>query len=708
MKKKFLILFLPRYYGQKSIFLESLFTGLFSIFLAIYFLQVSLSDLDIPFIYSGDGYFNILIIKSVLENGWYLFNDYLGAPFGSEFYDFPIPDGGMLVLIKIISYFSDNHGLIHNIIFLGSFFAVASVSYIVLRRFGVAKIFAFSGAITFTFIPFHFLRLPHLFYTWYFSVPIYVLICSKVMSDENENQLICWQDILLLIICASFGLYFAFFASVLLVFSAIYSLKLGKYFKIKQALFFIGVIYATLAVNLAPNILYKMSNEKNIEVADRHPAEAEIYGLRISQLVLPSAAHRIKFFSEKTENYNRSAPVVNENATATLGLVGTVGFFILLTSIFIRERTLSGIKLIPQLANLNLACFLLGTIGGLGTLFALFISPMIRGYNRISVFIAFLSITAFMVALQKAIDDKKFKIKSTYLIAGILILMIGILDQTSPTLIPNYAKIKQEYESDARFIQRVEESVSPGTMVYQLPYIEFPERGSLYQEGSYGLIRGYLHSKTLKWSYGAMEGRESDLWLKAMSLLPIEEQIQKIAASGFGGTYIDRRAFKDRAAELESQLKLLIPTEPIFSEDANLVFYSMQPTGNTPVVFPPSFILGEGFYGWEGGIGKSVWSSGDAELWLHNKSKKMVNIKLTFNLHTLSLRHVFINCSIDQKEMEFHLKSWEPQLANIYLNLQPGKNRLQFKTDIPAQLPGNGDTRKLAFNLSDMHIEKLP
>ena len=632
--------YLKSYY----IYFESVFVGLFALFLILNFLKINLSNLAIPFAYSGDSLQLASIIKSILDNGWYLSNEYLGAPFGSEHYDFPIPDGGMLILIKIIGYFYPDPWFIYNVIYLGGFIVVAAISYAVLCKFRVNKFFSFAGSILFAFLPFHFFRLHHLFYTWYFTIPIYTFFCINIMLDENKSKPVFVKDVFLLALCASFGIYYAFFASILFIFSAIYSLQLNypKYFQIQKSIIFIAVISMTLALNLLPNILYKIQNTPNLEVAVRYPAESEIYGLRITQLLLPSPVHRISWFAEKTNKYNKTSPVVNENSTATLGLIGSIGFAFLLISVFMKERTLlgvSGICIIPHLAILNLACLLLGTIGGLGSLFALFVSPSIRAYNRISVFIAFFSITTVMLILQAIINSKKGSNSYLiFLITALFLLSVGLFDQTSAGFIPNYEILKQKYQIDAQFIRNLEASIPSNTMIYQLPYVEYPERGPLYQEEPYSLFRGYLHSKTLRWSYGVMRGRLGDLWLRSMNTLPIEEQIQNIAASGYGGIYIDRQGFKDHAVKLEDRLKLLIFTDPIVSEDSNLAFYRIQPTGTIPVIIP---LLDNGFYGWEGGrVGEFTWSSGDAALLLNNPNKYSINIKLHFeNFHLSWIRY---------------------------------------------------------------------
>ena len=52
-------------------------------------------DFRVPYPYTvgetdGDGLFVLSTIKGVFQTGWYIFNPYLGAPFGREMYDFPI------------------------------------------------------------------------------------------------------------------------------------------------------------------------------------------------------------------------------------------------------------------------------------------------------------------------------------------------------------------------------------------------------------------------------------------------------------------------------------------------------------------------------------------------------------------------------------------------------------------------------------------
>ena len=54
-------------------------------------------------------------------------------------------------------------------------------------------------------------------------------------------------------------------------------------------------------------------------------------------------------------------------------------------------------------------------------------------------------------------------------------------------------------------------------MVFQLPYVPFPENPPVQQMSDYDHLRGALHSRTLKWSYPTMRGRWGDTWQRAIA-----------------------------------------------------------------------------------------------------------------------------------------------------------------------------------------------
>ena len=51
----------------------------------------------------------------------------------------------------------------------------------------------------------------------------------------------------------------------------------------------------------------------------------------------------------------------------------------------------------------------------------------------------------------------------------------GLLDQTSKAFVPPYGRLREEVGSDAAFVRAIEERVAPGSMVFQIPFVEMPE-----------------------------------------------------------------------------------------------------------------------------------------------------------------------------------------------------------------------------------------
>src|SRR5262249_27484771 len=147
--------------------------------------------------------------------------------------------------------------------------------------------------------------------------------------------------------------------------------------------------------------------------------------------------HRLPLAAAVKERYNQQAPLVNENDTAALGAVGSVGFLALLWWL-----VSAGSKQSQTLATLNLAAGLLGTVGGVGSLLAFTVFPMIRGYNRISVLIAWFSLLAVALLLTRLREGT-----ASWTVCAAL-FAFGIWDQTTPRMVPPYAAIRAERSSD--------------------------------------------------------------------------------------------------------------------------------------------------------------------------------------------------------------------------------------------------------------------
>jgi len=319
-------------------------------------------------------------------------------------------------------------------------------------------------------------------------------------------------------------------------------------------------------------------NGRNQEVAIRHPAESEIYGLKMMQLILPVNGHRLKKLSETRQKYTSTTPLINENNSSTLGLFGTAGFLVtglLLIVILAGAKVDSRLNLLTLLV---IVLFLFGTIGGLGAFFSWFISPLIRGWNRISIFIGFGAIATFFLVAQLFIEKyfPSTKKKPTILFVALTVLSVGLYDQTKWACQSCQERTKVAFEMEREFIQKIEQSLPQGSAIYQLPYMPFPEASHLNRLASYHLSAGFLHSKSLKWSYAGMRGRSGDFFYRSLSNEPIEEQLEIIKKLGFAGIYIDRRGYEDNANAIIDEFSLLIAKPTFIRSDGEIVFFPVK------------------------------------------------------------------------------------------------------------------------------------
>ncbi len=541
------------------------------------------ADMNIPFLYDGDSLSTqAVIFKGIIDNGWYVTNNFLGAPYGSEEYDFMVCQNLNLhcFFIKLCSLFSNSYGFIMNIYFLLSFIFITISSLYVFLRFKIFAPVAVIASLLFTFLPYHFFRGEgHFFLGTYYIIPLTVMLIFELYNSpvilyrENYKKIITCVIICILTGCDF--IYHPFFTCYfLLAAGLLYSIYSRKINYLLNSLILTGIISGIIFLNLSPNIIYTLQNGVNAAASARNLEDGELYGLKITQLLLPETGHRLDFLAEFKNKYNSTAPLVTENDTASLGMIGSIGFLILLGQLFYKH---TDNRLIEHLSFLNIAAVLLATTGGFGSLFNYLIFSKIRSYNRISVYIAFFSLFAIAILLSEVYKKhvKSGAKKIGFYIFITFIFVTAILDQTNLGFIPDYNGTKSEYSTDKNFINKIEASTSKNAMIFQLPYVPYPEWPAINKMREYSHFRGYIHSKNLRWSYGAMKGRDCDLWQQNISQKPADEFLNILAFAGFGGIYIDRYGYID--SDIETKLSSLLGVPPLVSDNNRLIFFNIEP-----------------------------------------------------------------------------------------------------------------------------------
>lgn len=548
---------------------------------AFVILGISPRSLDVPYLSTGDATQAQYLIKTVLDRGWYTQNPEVGAPFGATAADFPIPEPSHFLLIRLLGVVSDDPFVVFNLFYLVSFFTAALAGWWALRSIGLERSLAVAGAVLFCLLPYHFLRQSHLLLSAYYGTAITMAFAIRLASyraphlDDAVRPSL--PALALAAIAGGAGIYYAFFGCLFIAAGALIGTATsGHKQPLRTSAIFIAVIAAVVALSLVPDALYHWQNGANPLVAHRQPQESEIYGLRISQLLLPSFAHRFGWLAQYARTYEAHAPLVNENQTATLGALGNLGF---LTAIgFALFGASEATRRVASIGKLTLVGLLYATIGGFGALFALFVTPDLRALNRISVMIAFLSIASLLLLIRRVAPARLLP-----LIAAVLVL-IGWFDQIPKSI----SRPSPSFAPQQAFFDGIQKALPAGTAIYELPYMSYPENPPKADLSSYGLFEPYLRTSGLRWSFGDMRGRPSDRWNYEVSKLDGRDLVGALMSAGFGAIYIDRRGYGDRAAGIEASIAPLVGKPLVENANRTIAVFRIPPSA------PPHPVAGLG------------------------------------------------------------------------------------------------------------------
>lgn len=570
--------------------------------IAALILSVRTLTLRVPLDIRGDANFMMLTVKGLTEGRWFYTNGRVGAPFGLEMYDFP--DGGHIpfAILKALGWLTGGDvGLTFNLFYLFTFFAVAATGYWVLVRFGVARHWAAALAVLYAFLPFHLSRVYHLYLMLYVAAPLAILLAVRqvegppafVVDDAERRRLRgAWRTthtrvaVITAVVLGLTGAYYALFAMVTLAAVAILAYAADRdRLRAASTLLVTAVVAATLLITLVPTIVYRATHGPN-SVAVRTYDDVERFALRPVHLLLPIPNHRIEILGEPMIRASQ-VPTPTERGS-NLGVVGAVGVVALLAiglGTLIRGGSSRSSPRIRLLAGLSISLMLVAVSGGFGATLGLLGFTQIRAWNRMVVFIAFAVFAAVGTWLTRWWERRPRDAWLAWTLAGLLAI-VGMLDQSGGSVqsgsqrvgtVPEATRAREaEWYSDAEFVARIEALLPQGAMVFQMPYVYFPEHyAKVEQMLDYDHLKGYLHSDDLRWSYGGMRGRVP-AWEQPLIDRGLPDMIEGLVAIGFDGIYIDRFGYADNAAALEAALHDHLEISPIVSANGRLAFFDLR------------------------------------------------------------------------------------------------------------------------------------
>jgi hypothetical protein len=577
--------------GRRADLLWGIATALLALVLACLIIRVWRGELGIPFVNRGETQYNLMLAKSMRDHGSYDVNPSLGAPFGLKLYDYAVgTDQLNLLAIGGLAFLFGPVAAV-NLFYLLTFPLAAAAAFLVFRLLRVGRGPAAVCAILFALAPYHFARNEgHLFLSAYYAVPLGAYLVLATLAGEplfarrpgrrGAMAYLSGKTLLTLTFCAivgSAGIYYAAF-TLLLLGGAVLVALLGRGGTrvVASGLLSGSVVAACVFANLGPSIAYRLHHGANL-LTRRPTADSELLGLKFANLVLPAPDMHLGPLSRLADQYMRGSPLPSETGQ-TLGLVGAIAFLGLLAIalVALAGRSRVGPPLVRYAAAAALLAFLIGTIGGISAIVVQVLTAQIRAWNRISIVIAFFAFLAVAVGLERAGAAYARRRLPPLLFPATLvaILGLGVFGQIARSDVPPY-ELAGAWRNDQAFFSQIERRLPSGSSVFVLPYQAFPEGGQLIDLDGNDLLRGYLHTTNLRWSFGAMKGRPED-WSTYLQGMPTSTTVDAAVAAGFSGLWIDRFGYADRAAAFERDLAGLVGPPTLVDAEGRDSFYDLR------------------------------------------------------------------------------------------------------------------------------------
>ena len=577
--------------GRRPDLLWGLATALLAVILACVIVRVWRGELGIPFVDRGETQYNVMLAKSIRDHGSYNVNPSLGAPFGLKLYDYGVgTDQLNLLAIGGLAFLFGPAAAV-NLFYLLTFALAGLAAFLVFRMLGIARAPAAVCSILFALAPYHFARNEgHLFLSAYYAVPLgaYFVLATLggiplFASRSRRTGPLAYASgrtlttIGFCVVVGSAGIYYAAFTLLLLAGAILIVLLARARRGVVSGLLSGALVAVIVLANLIPSILYRLHHGANL-LTRRPTADSELLGLKFANLVLPDPDSHLGPLSRLSRQYLHGTPLPSETGQA-LGLVGAIGFLALLAIAFvsIAGRTRVGPPIVRHAAAAALLAFLIGTVGGISAIVVQVSTAQIRAWNRISIVIAFFAFLAVAVALERT-GAAYARRRLPPIVFGATLaaaLGVGVFGQIARSDVPPY-DLAGAWHNDQAFFQQIEQRLPRGASVFVLPYQAFPEAGQLIDLDGNDLLRGYLHTKHLRWSFGAMKGRPED-WSGDLQGLPTSTTVDAAVAAGFSGLWIDRFGYTDRAAALENDLHGLVGPPTIVDAAGRDSFYDLRP-----------------------------------------------------------------------------------------------------------------------------------
>jgi hypothetical protein len=203
---------------------------------------------------------------------------------------------------------------------------------------------------------------------------------------------------------------------------------------------------------------------------------------------------------------------------------------------------------------------------------------------------------------------------------------------------------------------------------------------------------------------GSSDANNNPFWETNLTAMLVSQKLNKSTINGYSGNIppgYPSELFIHKSENMCEALQqwLINSGEPIsFDKIAQLESPHCDFSGD-------KIYLSKDFYGWEKALDTPSWawaSASSADLFIRTDSSKYERFRLNFDVDVIEAGSIRI--ITPDSELSFSVKPGVAVFVEMVLPPFEGLYKIKVITDIVPQLPGNGDPRKITFNISSLEL----
>jgi hypothetical protein len=676
----------------------------------------------------------LIQIRAIIDSGWYSVVPSQGAPFGLNASWYTTADTLNFACIRVLGWFSDSPATVGAVFFVLGFPAAALTAYWLGRRLSLSRPAAVVVGVLFSVLPGHQVWFGHPWLASYWMVPLAVWLVVQVAGGGElwptrsalrargpQGRRARWLAARTVLVVLPVGLadvYYVAFTLILLAVALV--VRLGTGTRVTRLLP-AAAVTAAIGLLCALPLFISTRGRSGDQVtgglaAQRVIGDSELYAGKLIELVLPWYQHRVSALRFLSYAYGVAAPPsVERPALGVVALCGVAALLWMCVTALVVGRKVAALPGI--LAGLTLVSLAFYTRAGLGSVVALFLTPQIRTWSRFVVLIGLFGLVAAGLWLTRL--GLRHGRRAAWAAAG-LVLLVGVLDQTSPGAAPDYASNRAQQQDLTTYTRTLARALPAGCAVFQLPIVSFPEEPP---PGAMGDYDHFLPSQAapvgLSWSYGAVRGTARSDWQLALPLGDQQRLLRDIAAAGFCAVEIDSDGYAG-SVDPSATTQSLLGAPVARTSKAHLAAYALGPLqaeltrtlGEAQVeqrrdaVLHPVVATVDGSLVDVTGSTPGQWTGPQTVVSVSNLGRTSVPVTLTMDIAgNGDLARTLTLTTEGLPTQRLRVSAVERQGVKLDLVAQPGTTRVTVEADGDAAAVRGTDGRQLAaLRISDLRV----